>query len=106
MQLVSLEALTPTSAPLVPSGIIFALDKDTGKKLWEFNVGTPIGIGGPSVGNGMLFVTTGQTFTIGQTQEEALLHLVYLKQNNRSNNNNNNDDNNYDISSNVSSSQD
>jgi glucose dehydrogenase len=56
---------SPTSAPLVPSGIIFALDKDTGKKLWEFNVGTPIGIGGPSVGNGMLFVTTGQTFTIG-----------------------------------------
>ena len=56
---------SPSSAPLVPSGIIFALDKDTGKKLWEFNVGTPIGIGGPSVGNGMLFVTTGQTFTIG-----------------------------------------
>jgi len=31
-----------------------------------FNAETPIGIGGPlSVGNGMLFVTTGQTFTIG-----------------------------------------
>ena len=53
------------SAPLIPSGIIFALDKDTGKKLWQFTIGTPPGIGGPSVGNGMLFVTTGQTFTIG-----------------------------------------
>ena len=30
-----------------------------------FNAETLIGIGGPSVGNGMLFVTTGQTFTIG-----------------------------------------
>lgn len=48
-----------TSTPLNPSGIIFALDKDTGKKLWEFNVGAPIGIGGPSIGHGMLFVTTG-----------------------------------------------
>jgi len=56
---------SPTSAPLVPSGIIFALDKDTGKKLWEFNIGSPIGIGGPSIGNGMLFVTTGQRVTIG-----------------------------------------
>jgi hypothetical protein len=36
------------------------------QKTTEFNAGTPIGIGGPpSVGNGMLFVTTGQTFTIG-----------------------------------------
>jgi outer membrane protein assembly factor BamB len=47
------------SAPLNPSGIIFALDKYTGKRLWEFNVGAPIGIGGPSIGHGMLFVTTG-----------------------------------------------
>ena len=28
----------PAVTPLNPSGIIFALDKDTGKKLWEFNV--------------------------------------------------------------------
>ena len=33
--------------------------------VWEFNVGTHIGIGGPSIGNGMLFVTTRQTFTVG-----------------------------------------
>ena len=56
---------SPTSSPSIPSGIIFALDKDTGKQLWQFTIGTPPGIGGPSTGNGMLFVTTGQTFTIG-----------------------------------------
>jgi alcohol dehydrogenase (cytochrome c) len=49
----------PTDTPLIPAGIIMALDKETGEKLWEFNVGAPIGIGGPSIGNGMLFVTTG-----------------------------------------------
>ena len=36
-----------------------ALDVDTGKKLWEFHVGSPLGPGGPSLGHGMLFVTTG-----------------------------------------------
>jgi hypothetical protein len=35
-----------------------ALDVNTGKKL-EFNVGSPLGTGGPSLGHGMLFVTTG-----------------------------------------------
>ena len=49
----------PTNTPLISSGIILALEANTGKKLWEFNVGTPIGIGGPSIGHGMLFVTTG-----------------------------------------------
>jgi outer membrane protein assembly factor BamB len=49
----------PTETPQIPSGVIMALDKDTGNKLWEFNVGAPIGIGGPSIGHGMLFVTTG-----------------------------------------------
>ena len=49
----------PVESKLKPSGIFFALDKDTGKKLWEFNVGGPIGVGGPSVGDGMIFVTTG-----------------------------------------------
>jgi outer membrane protein assembly factor BamB len=58
----------PISSPLNPSGIVFALDKDTGKKLWEFNVGAPVGIGGPSIGHGMLFVTTGQVFTIGSNK--------------------------------------
>ncbi|MGD0951817.1 MAG: PQQ-binding-like beta-propeller repeat protein [Methanotrichaceae archaeon] len=36
-----------------------ALDADTGKELWEFNVGSPVGIGGPSIGDGMLLVPTG-----------------------------------------------
>ncbi len=49
----------PSSSPLFSSGIIVALDKQTGEPLWEFNVGEPIGIGGPSIGNGMLFVPTG-----------------------------------------------
>ena len=44
---------------LLPSGIIMALDKNTGKTLWQFNVGAPIGIGGPSIGHGMLFVPIG-----------------------------------------------
>jgi alcohol dehydrogenase (cytochrome c) len=48
-----------TNTPLIPSGIIMALDKETGDKLWEFNVGAPVGTGGPSIGHGMLFVTTG-----------------------------------------------
>jgi outer membrane protein assembly factor BamB len=50
----------PTKTPLIPSGIIMALDKDTGKTLWQHNVGAPIGIGGASIGHGgILFVTTG-----------------------------------------------
>ncbi len=50
---------TPVKTPLLPNGIVMALDKDTGKTLWQFRVGTPIGIGGPSLGNGMLYVPTG-----------------------------------------------
>lgn len=45
----------------VRSGVILALDKETGKKLWEFNVNAQIGPVGPSVGDGMLFVPTGQS---------------------------------------------
>ena len=48
-------------------------DKDTGEKLLEFNVETPIGIGGQSIGNGMLFVTTGQTFTVGANSGEGII---------------------------------
>ncbi len=58
----------PTNTPLIPSGIILALDKESGKKLWEFNVGAPIGIGGPSFGHGMLFVTTGSPAEIGSNK--------------------------------------
>jgi alcohol dehydrogenase (cytochrome c) len=49
----------PIESPILPSGIITALDKNNGKILWQFNVGSAIGIGGPSIGNGMLFVSTG-----------------------------------------------
>ena len=42
------------------AGVILALDKETGKKLWEFNVNAPIGHVGPSIGDGMLFVPTGK----------------------------------------------
>lgn len=47
---------------------MLALDKDTGEKLWEFNVGAPIGIGGPSIGNGMLYVTTGSPAEMGSNK--------------------------------------
>jgi alcohol dehydrogenase (cytochrome c) len=50
------------STKVEPTGILLALDKDTGMKLWEFNVGAPIGIGGPSVGNDMLLVPIDRSF--------------------------------------------
>jgi outer membrane protein assembly factor BamB len=44
-----------TRTPLIPSKNM-ALDKDAGKALWQYNVVEPIGIGGPSIGQGrMLF---------------------------------------------------
>lgn len=58
----------PTKTPLISSGIILALDKDTGKTLWQFSVGAPIGIGGPSTGHGMLFVTTGSPAEISSNK--------------------------------------
>jgi alcohol dehydrogenase (cytochrome c) len=42
------------------SGVILALDKETGEKLWEYNVNAPLGQVGPSIGNGMLFAPTGK----------------------------------------------
>lgn len=33
-----------------------ALDKNTGRTLWQFNVGAPIGIDGPSIGHEMLLL--------------------------------------------------
>jgi alcohol dehydrogenase (cytochrome c) len=54
--------------PQISSGIIIALDKDTGKELWEFNVGAPIGIGGPSIGNGYLLVPTGSPAEIASNK--------------------------------------
>jgi len=49
----------PKNTPLVPSGMLTALDADTGKLLWEFNIGGQCGIGGPSIGNGYLLVPVG-----------------------------------------------
>jgi alcohol dehydrogenase (cytochrome c) len=40
------------------SGMILALDQETGEKIWEYNVNASIGAVGPSIGNGMLFVPT------------------------------------------------
>jgi alcohol dehydrogenase (cytochrome c) len=42
------------------SGIILALDKNNGKKLWEFNIQAPVSPVGLSIGQGMLFVPTGK----------------------------------------------
>jgi alcohol dehydrogenase (cytochrome c) len=49
---------SPTKA--IKSGVILALDKQTGKRLWEYNVNAPISLVGPSIGDGMLFVPTGR----------------------------------------------
>ena len=40
------------------TGVILALDKNTGEKLWEYDVSAAIPQGGPSIGNGLLFVPT------------------------------------------------
>ena len=53
----------PTETPQISTGILMALDADTGKELWEFNVGAPVAIGGPSIGNGVLLVPTGDIQT-------------------------------------------
>jgi len=45
--------------PEVVRGIIMALDKNTGESLWEYDVGVPVGIGGPSLANEYLLVPTG-----------------------------------------------
>ena len=50
---------SPTETPLISSGILRAFDAETGNEIWEFNVGAPISIGGPSIGNGVLLVPTG-----------------------------------------------
>jgi alcohol dehydrogenase (cytochrome c) len=49
----------PTETNVMSSGILLALDKDTGKTLWQANLGAPVGIGGPSIGQGLLVVPTG-----------------------------------------------
>ncbi len=49
-----------TATHEIRAGLILALGDDTGKELWKFNVAGPIGVGGPSIGNGMLYVPTGK----------------------------------------------
>jgi outer membrane protein assembly factor BamB len=34
--------------------MIMALDKQTGKKLWQFSVGSPVGVESPSAGNALM----------------------------------------------------
>ncbi len=40
------------------NGIVLALDKETGQKLWEYNVNASISPVGGSIGNGMIFIPT------------------------------------------------
>ena len=40
------------------NGIVLALDKNTGQKIWEYNVDASISPVGGSIGNGMLFIPT------------------------------------------------
>jgi alcohol dehydrogenase (cytochrome c) len=47
-------------AKKLKSGVILALDKETGTKLWEFDVNAEIAPVGPSIGDGMLFISTGK----------------------------------------------
>lgn len=46
----------------------------------QFTIGTRPGIGGPSIGNGMLFVTTGQTFTIGANSGGGIIAFGLAEQ--------------------------
>lgn len=62
----------PISTPLSPSGIIMVLDESTEKKLREYNVGVPIGIGGPSIGHGLLFVPTSTAAEIKAHKSSAI----------------------------------
>ena len=41
-------------------GLIMALDKKTGEKLWEYTMNAPIAPVGPSIGGGMFFIPTGK----------------------------------------------
>jgi outer membrane protein assembly factor BamB len=55
------KSITTNHTTTVRSGVILALDKETGVKLWEFDVNAQIGQVGPSIGDGMLFVPTGHS---------------------------------------------
>ncbi|MGC2571026.1 MAG: PQQ-binding-like beta-propeller repeat protein [Candidatus Nitrosopolaris sp.] len=50
----------PIRSHQIRTGVVLALDNDTGKKMWTATVKGSIGVGGASVGGGMLFVPTGK----------------------------------------------
>ena len=56
----SITAIPTNHTRTAKSGVILALDKETGKRLWEYDVNAPISPVGPSIGSGMLFVPTGK----------------------------------------------
>ena len=56
----SITAIPTNHTRTVKSGVILAMDKKTGTRLWEYDVNAPISPVGPSIGSGMLFVPTGK----------------------------------------------
>jgi alcohol dehydrogenase (cytochrome c) len=44
----------------IRTGLFLALDSNTGQEIWKAALAGPIVVGGPSIGDGMLFVPTGQ----------------------------------------------
>jgi alcohol dehydrogenase (cytochrome c) len=49
-----------TSTHQIRTGVILALDIRSGQLIWKSTVPGPIGVGGPSIGDGMLLVPTGK----------------------------------------------
>jgi alcohol dehydrogenase (cytochrome c) len=49
-----------TSTHQIRTGVILALDIRSGQLMWKSTVPGPIGVGGPSIGDGMLLVPTGK----------------------------------------------
>jgi outer membrane protein assembly factor BamB len=49
-----------TGTHQIRTGVMLALDSDTGKEIWSDTVPGPIGVGGASMGDGSLFVPTGK----------------------------------------------
>lgn len=49
-----------TSTHQIRTGVILAMNSRTGQVMWNSTVPGPIGVGGPSIGDGMLFIPTGK----------------------------------------------
>ena len=56
----SSQFVQPRTTHQTRSGPILAPDKDTGQEPWKFNVAGPTMVGGPSLGDGVLFLPTGK----------------------------------------------